>query len=314
MNKEQKEKLTEKILKSIEDGEMTLEEARETVSEVLNKAVTSDAAPAENGPENDAELNAENKPSIQDAKSPSEAQQEIEISQQQVPENVDANQAQGGEVSFGNFFKDEPYTIGSTLQQDASGNIIANTKKPGIDYVERAKNHKNQSMTPKDFEESKNEDVEKSNLKKKKGVPEGVDSAKHERCVQQVKEQGHDKESAIKICNESLSKSMSVDEAVSMIMSDKYEVKDVMNKLSSDEKKEKVLQKLREKDKNKAEKAGRCWEGYKPVKGKEPYSEDSCVKKAEHYNKYDYDKDGKLDAHEKHHKKLAREHKKMKKK
>lgn len=30
--------------------------------------------------------------------------------------------------------------------------------------------------------------------------------------------------------------------------------------------------------KKKKEKKGRCWTGYKPAKGKEPYSEGSCVK------------------------------------
>lgn len=43
-------------------------------------------------------------------------------------------------------------------------------------------------------------------LRKKQGVPKGVDPAKHERCVQDVKEQGHGKESAIKICNASMNK------------------------------------------------------------------------------------------------------------
>lgn len=44
-------------------------------------------------------------------------------------------------------------------------------------------------------------------LKKKQGVPEGVDPAKHERCVKEVKKQGKDKESAIRICNASMKKS-----------------------------------------------------------------------------------------------------------
>lgn len=43
---------------------------------------------------------------------------------------------------------------------------------------------------------------------------------------------------------------------------------------------------------------GRCWEGYKPVKGKAPYSEGSCAKKG---METDYDHDGKLDQHEKDH-------------
>lgn len=44
-------------------------------------------------------------------------------------------------------------------------------------------------------------------LSKKQGVPKEVDPDKHERCVQSVKKQGHDKKSAIRICNTSLKKS-----------------------------------------------------------------------------------------------------------
>lgn len=44
-------------------------------------------------------------------------------------------------------------------------------------------------------------------LIKKQGVPEGVDPAVHERCVIEVKKQGKDKESAIRICNVALQKS-----------------------------------------------------------------------------------------------------------
>ncbi|RMG80257.1 MAG: hypothetical protein D6707_06715 [Bacteroidetes bacterium] len=43
-------------------------------------------------------------------------------------------------------------------------------------------------------------------LKKKRGVPKGVDPDKQERCVRDVKAQGKDKTSAIKICNASLEK------------------------------------------------------------------------------------------------------------
>lgn len=46
----------------------------------------------------------------------------------------------------------------------------------------------------------------KSLLAKKQGVPEGVSPSKQERCVQDVKKKGHDKVSAIKICNASLQK------------------------------------------------------------------------------------------------------------
>ena len=44
-------------------------------------------------------------------------------------------------------------------------------------------------------------------LEKKQGVPEGVDPAKHERCVLDVKADGKDKSSAYAICNASMNKS-----------------------------------------------------------------------------------------------------------
>ena len=44
-------------------------------------------------------------------------------------------------------------------------------------------------------------------LKKKQGVPAGVNPEKHERCVKEVKAQGHDKSSAFAICNSSMKKS-----------------------------------------------------------------------------------------------------------
>ena len=43
-------------------------------------------------------------------------------------------------------------------------------------------------------------------LEKKQGVPKGVDPAKHERCVMDVKADGKDKSSAYAICNASINK------------------------------------------------------------------------------------------------------------
>ena len=43
-------------------------------------------------------------------------------------------------------------------------------------------------------------------LEKKQGVPKGVDPAKHERCVLDVKADGKDKSSAYAICNASMNK------------------------------------------------------------------------------------------------------------
>jgi len=71
-----------------------------------------------------------------------------------------------------------------------------------------------------------------------------------------------------------------------------------------DDKKEAKEQKKELKEVDKGEKEGRCWEGYKPTPGKKPYSEGSCTKKAED-EKFDFDGNKKLDAHEKQHKKIA---------
>lgn len=54
-----------------------------------------------------------------------------------------------------------------------------------------------------------NDEVEK--LEKKQGVPKGVNSEKHERCVQSVKKDGKDKSSAYAICNASMKKAYSED-------------------------------------------------------------------------------------------------------
>lgn len=55
--------------------------------------------------------------------------------------------------------------------------------------------------------EDEKKDVEKCSdgmkLEKKQGVPEGADPATHERCVKDVKAEGHDKSSAFAICNAS---------------------------------------------------------------------------------------------------------------
>lgn len=45
----------------------------------------------------------------------------------------------------------KPYTLGSTLEQGPSGNVMANFKKPAMDYVEAAKNKANQVMTAEDI-------------------------------------------------------------------------------------------------------------------------------------------------------------------
>lgn len=75
------------------------------------------------------------------------------------------------------------FSLGSTLEEKPYGNILHNGRKHDA-----------------------GNDLKKAygNLSKAQGVPKGVDPGKHEDCVQQVKDQGHDKESAIRICNDSL--------------------------------------------------------------------------------------------------------------
>lgn len=64
------------------------------------------------------------------------------------------------------------------------------------------KRHREEDKT---FDKSEEEGAE--DLEKKQGVPTGVDPAKHERCVKEVKKQGKDKSSAYAICNASMKKS-----------------------------------------------------------------------------------------------------------
>jgi len=138
------------------------------MSKEIKKAITSEAAPAENGPENDTQLNAENAPSIQDAKAPGDSAEPAKVEQQELPEGLDIA-AQGGEVedlteekkeaskevSFGNFFGDTKYTLGATLEQGPSGNVMANMKPSQSNYVEQAKNSKNIILTEEDFADKK---------------------------------------------------------------------------------------------------------------------------------------------------------------
>lgn len=67
---------------------------------------------------------------------------------------------------------------------------------------EEAKLKEKYKMKPKKKQslDKSNEETEEE-LKKKQGVPKGADPATHERCVQHLKDQGHDKSSAYAICN-----------------------------------------------------------------------------------------------------------------
>lgn len=144
------------------------------VEENLNKAVTSAAAIQEAAPD-EATVNGENKPSIQDAQSASEAGKEIEveakpaveeekapeveaaapetldeIKEQEVPEGLDTEQAKGGtqtELNIDHLFADN-FTMGSVLKQNPNGGMnVANLKQPAMDYVNQATNSKNQVYT-----------------------------------------------------------------------------------------------------------------------------------------------------------------------
>lgn len=102
------------------------------------------------------------------------------------------------------------------------------------------------------------------------GVPKGVDPEKHERCVKDVKKQGHDKSSAYAICNASMKKSDTIktpkDEMVE-------EHKRLIGVLESDSHKD---------DKKEAKKQKKELKGYMKkstdanliYKSEKPYSED----------------------------------------
>lgn len=71
-------------------------------------------------------------------------------------------------------------------------------------------------------------------IKKKQGVPKGVDPAKHERCVKEVKKQGKDKSSAYAICNSSIKKSEELN--MSDINKEIDEMSETMEKSTKDPK------------------------------------------------------------------------------
>lgn len=149
---------TQKLIEETLYEELT--KAVGTTEDDLEKAVTSEAAAAENKLESEDVLNGENAPTIQDAKSPSEEPTagEVELKDQKTPEGIDENQAKGGatqELSFGDMFSDKPFTLGSTLVQAPNGNVMANVKPSKIDYVEEAKNKKNQVITAEELKDQK---------------------------------------------------------------------------------------------------------------------------------------------------------------
>jgi len=135
-----------------------------TMKEDIKKAVDSMSADVENKPVDDATLNAENAPSIQEASTPSKQEEAASVeepvkqeepapqAEPEVKAEEPAPEAPQKELDFNGLFS-EDYQVGSTLQQDpkVGGNVMTNMKKPGIDYVERAKNHKNVSFSAEEM-------------------------------------------------------------------------------------------------------------------------------------------------------------------
>lgn len=134
----------------------------------IKKAVTSEAAPAENKPQSEAVLEGTTNPSIQNATTPTQqaaantvvsteatapaaAAVIPEVKQQEVPAQLQETKK---ELSFGNLFK--PYNLGATLKQDPSGkNVISGIVPPKMDYVKAAENKKNTKMNDEDFKKPK---------------------------------------------------------------------------------------------------------------------------------------------------------------
>lgn len=142
-----KSKIKELIIE--EQVKTFIEEVK--MSKDIKKAVTAESA-AGQVKTDDATVNGENKPSISDAKTQTQIQSEQKVESATV-NNPDAAPAAPvkKEISFDGLFAND-YALGAQLKQNPNGgNIMTNMKKPSMDYVERAKNHKNTSMTPEQF-------------------------------------------------------------------------------------------------------------------------------------------------------------------
>jgi hypothetical protein len=144
-------KMDNKIQNFIEEMKMKKEEVK--------KAVTAEAATT-TVKTDDATLNGENKPAIQDAKTQTEIQAEAakpaaEPAAAAPAQPEPAKEPAKKEVSFDGLFAND-YVIGATLRQNPNGgNVMSNMKKPSMDYVDRAKNHKNVSMTSEELSQVK---------------------------------------------------------------------------------------------------------------------------------------------------------------
>lgn len=122
----------------------------------VKKAVTAEAAPVDNGVKDESVLNAENKPTIQDAKTSAEVIAELAAkTPAEVVTTPAAEAPKVKELNFDNLFA-EGYTLGSTLKQNPNGgNLITNMKKPKMDYVAAAQNSRNMKMSDEDFKNTK---------------------------------------------------------------------------------------------------------------------------------------------------------------
>lgn len=120
--------------------------------------------------------------------------------------------------------KNAKYSPEPKTNTTPNGDYVWNEAKIPQDYQDEtiyreveedeAEKHRNQGGVPVEGWEGQiiksdgdNMLEDEKELKKKQGVPKGVDPDKHERCVKDVKKQGHDKSSAYAICNSSMKKS-----------------------------------------------------------------------------------------------------------
>ncbi len=142
----------------VDDYKWLTKTEREMKQEEIKKAVTSQAATPDNKPADEATINGENKPSIQDAKTPEQLAAEAAAAAPAPAESAPAAPAKK-EISFDGLFADQ-FSLGATLRQNPNGggNVMDNMKKPAIDYVDRAKNStKNQSLTAEQLSQIKHE-------------------------------------------------------------------------------------------------------------------------------------------------------------
>lgn len=91
-----------------------------------------------------------------ESKETAPAAQEVKVeaqSGQPEAQKPEANEApKEKQLSFEGLFA-EDFSIGSRLEQKpgSGGNVLTNIKKPTINYVEQAKNHKNLKMTTEEL-------------------------------------------------------------------------------------------------------------------------------------------------------------------